>query len=432
MVSKKGNIYFDIVGEGTYMSRRFSHSDREWAPFVPVGSVPIDRYTLEPKVQPGLKYCEYDGAAMVTYSQHRDMEVVGPYSSVMYKKNVVVMTDVSVTTDQLRVALLESNYHMEELEVVDLYPYPPGHCYRIRFLEEVDALDFHQTGGKIYEHFTVRVEKSLIFFRDKLYSTTHLRRGIAFIPRADGTHVIAGFPPGICYRTWSYLKEGISIIMLPVLSYGSLPERPWLSTCSPMKEFKQRKAVVVFATIRDFHLYFGTMVTHSVSWVNHAVVTTEFMDKSTPEPANDMVSGILEVVNRVRVKKWIDVGVTSSYVMARVNDFGVTPGKLRRLFFPNTNTVVWRMGKTLETIEWVSILNIDIMFPGDQATTISVNGRSVAEVYGYIRTTRVGVIDFEGTLSQISPFIRLLENNRIYVEYRYRVGGLSIYFTLVS
>jgi len=164
MVSKKGNIYFDIVGEGTYMSRRFSYSDREWAPFVPVGSVPIDRYTLEPKVQPGLRYREYDGAAMVTYSQHRDLQVVGPYSSVMYKKNVVVTTDVSVTTDQLRVALVESNYHMEELESVDLYPYPPGHCYRIRFLEEVDALDFHQTGGKIYEHFTVRVEKSLIFF----------------------------------------------------------------------------------------------------------------------------------------------------------------------------------------------------------------------------------------------------------------------------
>jgi len=307
-----------------------------------------------------------------------------------------------------------------------------GHSFQVRFMEEADSSEFSKTGGRSYDRFTLRVEKSLVYYQEKFFSTSHLRRGIAFVPREDGTYVIAGFPPGVSYRTWSYLKDGVSVIMLPVVSYGKLPEKPWLSPCGPLKEFEQRKVIVVYATIHDFHAYFGTMVTNSVSWVNHAVVTTEFMESPTPEPDHVMGDEIADVVSSVRVKTWMDVGITAPYVMSRVNESGVTPAKLRKMFFPNDRVVVWRMGKTLETTEWISLLNVDISFPGDQATPTSVNGRSVAEVYGYIRTTRVGSMDYEGPLSQIAPFIRLLENNRIYVEYRYRVGGLIIYFTLVS
>jgi len=279
--------------------------------------------------------------------------------------------------------------------------------------------------------FTLRIERGLIQHDGVMYATNHMKRGIVFVPRADGKSVIAGFSPGSAHRSWTLLVDGVSQVFLPLLKYGKLPDKPWLTPCSPIREFQQRKVAVVFASMWDFHYYFSTAVLNSASWVNHSVVMTDYPDTKVPEPRITLLDQVHDVVEKVVVGKWEDTGATTALVASQIDDAGITSQKLRQIFFPNVRVVVWRLGQSMATTEWVAVRNISIIFPGISRGQFSVNGKSLAEVYGYIRTTRTGVLDFDGSLSQIAPFIRLLEWNRVYVEYKYYLGGVKLYFVLV-
>jgi hypothetical protein len=432
MVSKKNDLYYDIVGEGTYLSRRFHYCDRAWAPFVPAGSVPIDRYTLVPVARPGIVYKESQGASMVVYSQHRDVEILGLYQSVVYQLNVIVSTDVPIVSDQVCSTLKQSAYRVVDVEPVDLVPYDTGLCHRVQFSDRYSASEFLEKGGGVYQYFTIRVERGFISVGKTLYATAHMRRGLVFVPKSNGKLVVPGFPPGVIYRAWTNVSGFVSQVFLPHLSFGKLPDKPWLSPCSPLKEFQSRNVAMVFASLRDFHIYFDTAVTSSVSWVTHSPSVSEFPISNIPEPELSMTDSIFSVVDSVSVDSWTGQGVTTAMVSAKAIDQGITPEKLRHLFFPAVRVVVWRSGYMLKSTEWVSLNNLLITFPGVRTDETSMNGRSVPEVYSYIRTCRVGHLDFGGTLLQLSPFIRFLENNRVYVEYRYYEGGVRLYFTLVT
>lgn len=432
MVSKKNGLYYDVVGEGTYMSRRFFYTQFEWAPFVPVGSVPIDRYTLEPKVKPGIRYAEHEGASVVTYSKHRDVELVGPYSSIKYGPTVFVSLDARVTNQSLYSDIVQRGFHIDQVDSIEIHPYERGHCYRLTFRDSISSTEFLESGSGAYKMFTLRIEKHLIQYKDVLYATHHMKRGLVFVPRSDGKSVIAGFPPGSAHRSWTMLVDGVSRIFLPCLKYGKLPDKPWLAPCAPLREFQQRKVAVVFASMWDFHYYFGTAVLNTASWVSHSIVMTEYPDAKTPEPRLTLLDQISDVVDGLIIKDWSDPGASTAYVASRIDDAGITPQKLRQTFFPNVRVVVWRMGQSLSTTEWASLRSINITFPGVPKNPLSVNGKGIGEVYGYVRTTRVGVLEFDGILAQIAPFIRLLESNRIYVEYRFYLGGVRLYFTMVS
>jgi len=280
--------------------------------------------------------------------------------------------------------------------------------------------------------FTLRIEKGLIQYKNVMYATNHMKRGLVFVPRSDGKSVIAGFPPGSAHRSWTLLVDGVSRIFLPFLRYGRLPDKPWLSPCSPLREFQQRKVAVVFASMWDFHYYFSAAVLNSASWVSHSVSMTEYPDSTVPEPRLSMLDQVHDVVDQVIVRHWQDSGATTASIASQIDDVGITSQKLRQIFFPNVQVVVWRLGQSIAATEWASVKSIHIMFPGVPKSPVSVNGKSFAEIYGYVRTTRTGVLDFDGSLSQIAPFIRLLENNRVYVEYKYFLGGLKLYFVLVS
>jgi len=62
LISQKDGLVYDVIDEGTYISRRARHDDLVWAPFSPGGTVAITRYTVELKPLLNITYDKVESA----------------------------------------------------------------------------------------------------------------------------------------------------------------------------------------------------------------------------------------------------------------------------------------------------------------------------------------------------------------------------------
>jgi len=430
-VSRADGLVYDVKGEGTYLSRRYAHPEWNWAPLVPFGVVAFTRYTTALKKQVGTTSHVYSDYNIVLHSRERGLVVKGPYYNFRMVRNVVLTVDRPTTSDEIKSRLREVAWDVE-VEEADLYPYGKGYAHVVSFKSEEDQKHFFKNGAGVYRDLVFRVETKFFTYKKRMYSTRHVSRGLVFVP-GGSAYPLPGFPPGYMTRTWLLEIDGERTVLVPDIypHVPRLPNRTWMTPVGELQDFKQKHVALVFALVPDLHFFYGRTVMGLKRWTESPTTLTYIDPKNAPEPAESFISLVHKVINMKRVDKWEDRGATLPEIASLAENEGITIEKVRQLCSPSVSILVWRVGESA-AIEWVSLSSISISLPGRSEGPKSINGLMVADIYNYIRTTRVGGLFFDGTYFQVAPFLKLLSLNGVFVEYHYLRGRLEIYFSLIS
>jgi hypothetical protein len=211
------------------------------------------------------------------------------------------------------------------------------------------------------------------------------------------------------------------------------PDKSWLPVWSPVRTYLDQKHMILFATRRDFEKYCTEAMATCYTWKSRPGDQAIYSaDEATPEPTMELEDRVSSIVASVGVNSWSSQGVTSTMVMSQMQSVGIDAVKLRHIFLSGGTVVVWRLGETLNEMEWVSLDSLTVGLGGKPDGENCMNGKLASEIFRYMHQTQVGSISYRGSLYTLMPFIKFLEMNRIYVEYEYDHEWIRVFYTYLK
>jgi len=394
MISRVGDLVYDIQGEGTYLTRRSRYPDLKWAPLEQFGPVQITRYTTVLSWSQGCH--NYDiGAGLTVYSQEDHVQVVGPYRYFEHAREAVVISDTPTTEEEVQLELERSRVNFFAVKRIVIFPYKPGTSYLVEFKTVALRDDFWNKGGIVTDQLTLKLDRKFVYIDGGLYSQRMMSKARMFEPDPNAKIVVPGFPRGVVRRVLTYRLGGIFFAALP-----SMPKTHSL----------------VFPLPTDLNYFFSEAMRNLVTW---RVFTDDYRplaeQKSLTLKHNlgDQVALLLEPF---KVSSFADHGATVLQLMQNQSGAGLDHHKLRVLFKQRKDHVCWKPHEDPNMIEWIRVSNINIQVPGEPNSETTA-GWSVGEILNRCRSYESGKLRVPAPFQFIRNLVSLLSANGIIVTY---------------
>jgi len=394
MVSRLGDVVYDIQGEGTYLSRRSRHPDVNWAPFATFGPVQVTRYTTTLDWSPGCHNHDF-GAGVTVYSQEDHVHLVGPFRYYEHAREAIVVSDIVTTVEEVSRELIQCEVPLFAVIPVVIFPYKPGTVFQVEFRSVQLRNDFWARGGIVTDRLTLKFDRKFIYIDGALYSNRMMTKARMFEPDESASFSVPGFPRGKVKRVMTFRLGGTFFAALP-----NLPKRHAL----------------VFPLPTDLNYFFSEAMRNLVSW---RVFTDDYRPVAEQKSLTmkhglgDQVSILME---KHEVKSFTDSGLTVQQISAKNYGAGIDHHKLRVLFRHRKDHICWKTSDDPDQIEWIRVSNIKIVVPGDPSPD-HVGGMLVGDLVNKCRIQESGIMRIPAPYSFLRNLISLLSANAIVTTY---------------
>jgi len=402
LISQKDGLVYDVIDEGTYISRRARHDDLIWAPFSPGGTVAVTRYTVELKPLLNITYDRVEdadtGLDVLVHSGLKNERCLGFFSKPRAEKELYLSTEYDCNEQYLLRRLVEDGWGVSSVFPVSIIPLDPLRAFRLVFRGEDQRVRFSKEGPTQIDGMVIRQHKVLTFMEhpNLLVSVSFVTRAYVHVPDNTGGKV------HLCYHIDHC---GVRGYFLPAI-YGS------------GGHLFTGNVVSVFLSQYDYQKYRSRLLEGDVKWVCYSSNSVGLYGKN-PMVEPTLSSAVHQAVQRANPKTWSDPGVSLAEIRSFIPHVGIDDNKLRVLFRGRMSAICWHASDGYRFQEWVGVTSVDVVFPGP-ARIGFIDGMRFSDVYSRLMVTKAGYLKYGGPSHDLIPFLRVLEMNSVVTTVTHR------------